>query len=117
VCSPFRCWFFKEGLHNKSFKVTVCVFEVSRNSPSRCAVASPDASVFVHGLDKLWYPRCIHVVFNGDQDRANDIRYCRRDSRLAPVEVRLRQAPAVNPVFDPFYIYKVCELNRWPIYS
>jgi hypothetical protein len=41
-------------------------------------------------------------------------RLTRADSEL---EVRLRQAPAVNPVFDPFYIYKVCELNRWPIYS
>jgi len=67
---------FRPGTHNKSFEVTVCDLEVSANSPSRCAIAPPDASVFVHGLDKLWYPRRIHVVFDGDQDRANDIGYC-----------------------------------------
>jgi hypothetical protein len=67
---------FRPGTHNKSFEVTVCDLEIPANSPSRCAIAPSDASVFVHGLDKFWYARCIHVVFNGDQDRANDIGYC-----------------------------------------
>src|SRR5437879_2579397 len=42
---------FRPGTHNKSFEVTVCDLEVSANSPSRCAIAPPDASVFMHGLD------------------------------------------------------------------
>src|SRR6266851_6341338 len=61
---------FRPGTHDKCFEITVGDLEVSTNSPSRCAVAAPDASVFTHGLDKLRYPLGLHVVFNRDQNRA-----------------------------------------------
>ena len=75
---------FRPGTHDKCFEITVGDLEVSTNSPTRRAVAAPDASVLTHGLDKLRYPLGLHVVFNRNQHRARiGIRI--DDTRQAPM--------------------------------
>ena len=44
---------FRPGTHDKCFDITVVGLEVSANSPSRGAVAAPDACVLAHDFDEL----------------------------------------------------------------
>ena len=44
---------FRPGPHDKCLEIVVWNLEVSTNSPSRRAIAAPDVSVLVHGLDEL----------------------------------------------------------------
>lgn len=90
---------FRPGAHDKRLEITVYLFEVSTNSPSRSAVTASEASVLVHGFDELRSPLRGYVVFNGDQDRATSIGIGIDDSRQAPmiprrqINARVRHAP------------------------
>src|SRR3954453_20780947 len=72
------------GTHHECFEITVLGLEVSTNSPSRRAVAAPDASVLAHGTNKLRFPLGTDAVFNRDQDRAV-IGVGANDKRQAPM--------------------------------
>jgi hypothetical protein len=73
------------GAHDKCFEVAVCVLKVPANSPSGRAVAASDASVLMHGPDKLRYLLRIHVIFNRNKDRAAGTGIGIHDSRQAPM--------------------------------
>src|SRR5713101_9318801 len=66
---------FRPGIHEKRLQVSVRILEISKDSPSVCAVAPSNASVPVDRLDKSGHLFRVHVVFDGYHDGAS-VRGC-----------------------------------------
>src|SRR5271163_1188383 len=64
---------FRPRIDYEGFEITILNFQVSINAPTRSAVAAPDASVFVHGIEKLGSLFRDHVVLCRDQNRTGVI--------------------------------------------
>ena len=86
---------FRPGTHDKCFDKTVRGLKVAANSPSRRAVAAPDAADLSHSLDKFRYVLGTHVVLNRDQDRTGFT--IRSDDRRQAPMIPRRQIDAHVP--------------------
>ena len=81
---------FRPGIHEEHLYVTVWTFEVPKDSPLVCAVATTNAFIFVDCLKKPCLMLWLDIVFDCDKSRARigDSRvFIRHDGQL-PVDPR-----------------------------
>ena len=59
---------FCPGNNEEGFQVAVGVLDVTKNSPPVCAIATTNALVLVHRLEKLCFPFRVYIIFNRDKN-------------------------------------------------